>query len=333
MYVMAEEEKKVYTEEAKTVEQLQEEIAALKEELADLQAKTQADGTDADRVEKAMEESMEEKDVKVEMLCRWAAARAGAIVIAPLVGTVALMANEVYLISRIAKVYDVKLTERALIAFLGAMGSRVAGSLLTTIIPFSAIQVPVAVGITYSLGRVTQRWLKDGMPTDMGPYVEMMGEWKNKAREQVDKLKENPLKNVPLGDETIDFMKKWGGVAKERIQDFKEKGEEIYQSVRHHDDLVDEIVDEKKTETTENADGTETVAESEQAEVVTTPAAETTKDTEAAEAAPEDASADEESETGTEIITPAAKAAKAPSVEDAAKAALEDAKTPLEDKE
>lgn len=84
-----------------------------------------------------------------------AAARAGAIVIAPLVGTVALMANEVYLVSRIAKVYDVKLSERALIAFLGAVGSRVAGSLLTTIIPFSAIQVPVAVGITYSLGRVT----------------------------------------------------------------------------------------------------------------------------------------------------------------------------------
>lgn len=134
------------------------------------------------------------------------------------------MANEVYLVSRIAKVYDVKLSERALIAFLGAVGSRVAGSLLTTIIPFSAIQVPVAVGITYSLGRVTQRWLKDGMPTDMGPYVDMMGEWKDKAREQVDKLKENPLKNVPLGDETIDFMKKWGGVAKDRFQDVKEKG-------------------------------------------------------------------------------------------------------------
>ena len=287
---MAEE---VYKEEAKTVEELQAEIAALKQELADVKAQSQSTEEAAASVVKAMEQSTEDKDVKVEMLCRWAAARAGAIVIAPLVGTVALMANEVYLVSRIARVYDVKLSERALIAFLGAVGSRVAGSLLTTIIPFSAIQVPVAVGITYSLGRVTQRWLKDGMPTDMGPYIDMMGEWKDKAREQVDKLKENPLKNVPLGDETIDFMKKWGGVAKERFQDVKEKGEELYHTVRHHDDLVDEIVEEK---------------------------AEETKDGEAGKA--ETAAAEAATAAGSEGL----------SVEDKVKAAVEDAKIPLEDK-
>ncbi|MGN0949069.1 MAG: hypothetical protein ACI4NR_09310 [Megasphaera sp.] len=294
----------VYKEEAKTVEELQAEIAALKEELAGLKAQAKSTEDAAASVVKAMEQSTEDKDVKVEMLCRWAAARAGAIVIAPLVGTVALMANEVYLVARIARVYDIKLSERALIAFLGAVGSRVAGSLLTTIIPFSAIQVPVAVGITYSLGRVTQRWLKDGMPTDMGPYIEMMGEWKDKAREQVDKLKENPLKNVPLGDETIDFVKKWGGAAKDRIQDVKEKGEEIYRSVRHHDDLVDEIIEEKEAED---------VKEGEAAAAEKT-AAET--------AQPKDAAA------------PAAAAAKDEemSVEDKVKAAVEDAKIPLEDK-
>lgn len=299
---MAEE---VYKEEAKTVEELQAEIAALKQELADVKAQSQSTEEAAASVVKAMEQSTEDKDVKVEMLCRWAAARAGAIVIAPLVGTVALMANEVYLVSRIARVYDVKLSERALIAFLGAVGSRVAGSLLTTIIPFSAIQVPVAVGITYSLGRVTQRWLKDGMPTDMGPYIDMMGEWKDKAREQVDKLKENPLKNVPLGDETIDFMKKWGGVAKERFQDVKEKGEELYHTVRHHDDLVDEIVEEKAEE---SKDGEAGKAE--------------TADAEAATAAGTDAKAETAAPADSEGL----------SVEDKVKAAVEDAKIPLEDK-
>lgn len=304
---MAEE---VYKEEAKTVEELQAEITALKQELADMKSQSQSAENAAVSVVKAMEESTEDKDVKVEMLCRWAAARAGAIVIAPLVGTVALMANEVYLVSRIAKVYDVKLSERALIAFLGAVGSRVAGSLLTTIIPFSAIQVPVAVGITYSLGRVTQRWLKDGMPTDMGPYIDMMGEWKDKAREQVDKLKENPLKNVPLGDETIDFMKKWGGVAKDRFQDVKEKGEELYHTVRHHDDLVDEIVEEKAEEAKASEAGKpEGSVEAEGAPEATT---ETT-----AQADPEMAAA-VDSDTS--------------SVEDKVKAAVEDAKIPLEDK-
>lgn len=299
---MAEE---VYKEEAKTVEELQAEIAALKQELADVKAQSQSTEEAAASVVKAMEQSTEDKDVKVEMLCRWAAARAGAIVIAPLVGTVALMANEVYLVSRIARVYDVKLSERALIAFLGAVGSRVAGSLLTTIIPFSAIQVPVAVGITYSLGRVTQRWLKDGMPTDMGPYIDMMGEWKDKAREQVDKLKENPLKNVPLGDETIDFMKKWAGVAKERFQDVKEKGEELYHTVRHHDDLVDEIVEEKAEET---KDGDAGKAETAAAEAAT--------------AAGTDAKAETAAPADSEGL----------SVEDKVKAAVEDAKIPLEDK-
>lgn len=299
---MAEE---VYKEEAKTVEELQAEIAALKQELADVKAQSQSTEEAAASVVKAMEQSTEDKDVKVEMLCRWAAARAGAIVIAPLVGTVALMANEVYLVSRIARVYDVKLSERALIAFLGAVGSRVAGSLLTTIIPFSAIQVPVAVGITYSLGRVTQRWLKDSMPTDMGPYIDMMGEWKDKAREQVDKLKENPLKNVPLGDETIDFMKKWGGVAKERFQDVKEKGEELYHTVRHHDDLVDEIVEEKAEESKDGEAGKAETAAAEAATAVGT-------DAKAETAAPADS--------------------EGLSVEDKVKAAVEDAKIPLEDK-
>lgn len=299
---MAEE---VYKEEAKTVEELQAEIAALKQELADVKAQSQSTEEAAASVVKAMEQSTEDKDVKVEMLCRWAAARAGAIVITPLVGTVALMANEVYLVSRIARVYDVKLSERALIAFLGAVGSRVAGSLLTTIIPFSAIQVPVAVGITYSLGRVTQRWLKDGMPTDMGPYIDMMGEWKDKAREQVDKLKENPLKNVPLGDETIDFMKKWGGVAKERFQDVKEKGEELYHTVRHHDDLVDEIVEEKAEE---SKDGEAGKAETAAAKAAT--------------AAGTDAKAETAAPADSEGL----------SVEDKVKAAVEDAKIPLEDK-
>lgn len=283
----------------KTVEALQEEIAKLKQELADFKSKVPETASHEDtamNVIQTINQSTEDDDVKVETLCRWAAARAGAIVVAPLLGTVALMANEVYLVSRIARVYNVKLTERALIAFLGAVGSRMAGNILTTLIPFSAIQVPVAVGITYSLGRVTQRWMKDGMPTDMGPYVDMMSEWKDKAREQVDKLRDNPLKNVPLGDETIDFMKKWRSVAVDKLQDVKEKGQELYHNVRHHNDLVEEIAEEKAAETS------------------------------AAPAAPSDTL---ENPTAEEAIpTPTE-----PSVESQVKAAVEDAKIPLEDKQ
>ena len=231
-------------EEMEQLKNLQEQIADLKAEIAKLNAQN---GNDADAkamtVLDAMDETTEDRDLKVETLCRWAAARAGAIVIAPLVGTVALMANEVYLVSRIARIYDVKLTERAVLAFLGAMGSQMAGNLLTTLIPFSVIQVPVAVGITYSLGRVTQRWLRDGMPSDMTPYIEMFGEWKEKAKEQVEKLKDNPLKNVPLGDETKDFFAKWGNAAKDAVMDAKDKGQELYHNVRSRN-LADEVAED-----------------------------------------------------------------------------------------
>ena len=221
-------------EEMEQLKNLQEQIADLKAEIAKLNAQN---GNDADAkamtVLDAMDETTEDRDLKVETLCRWAAARAGAIVIA----------NEVYLVSRIARIYDVKLTERAVLAFLGAMGSQMAGNLLTTLIPFSVIQVPVAVGITYSLGRVTQRWLRDGMPSDMTPYIEMFGEWKEKAKEQVEKLKDNPLKNVPLGDETKDFFAKWGNAAKDAVMDAKDKGQELYHNVRSRN-LADEVAED-----------------------------------------------------------------------------------------
>ena len=52
--------------------------------------------------------SEEEIEQEVESLCRWAAARAGVIVVAPILGQIALAANEIYLIKRIANVYDKK---------------------------------------------------------------------------------------------------------------------------------------------------------------------------------------------------------------------------------
>ena len=288
------------SDEMDKVQALQEEIDALKKELAAMKAEKEAHApvapTASLEVIQSIENSAADADLKVETYCRWAAARAGAIVIAPLVGTIALMANEVYLVSRIAKVYNVKLSERAVIAFLGAMGSRMAGNLLTTLIPFSAVQVPVAVGITYSLGRVTQRWMKDGMPTDMGPYIEMMAQWKDKAREQVDKLRDNPLKNVPLGDETVDFMKRWGSVAKDAaidaFDDVKEKGQVVIDSVRRRS-----VLDDVEEASEDSADVKESTQE---------------------EAAP----AEEK---------PAADTAE-PSVDEKVQAAVEDAKIPLDEK-
>ena len=146
------------------------------------------------------------KDEEAESLCRWAAARAGVIVIAPLVGTVALMANEVYLVSRLAGIYGVKISESAAVSFLGAVGGAIAGNMLASLIPVAALQVPIGVVVTYAVGKVAQAWIKDGMPEEMEPYVALLGEWKDKAKGEIDSFMNHPFRDKPLGDESKKFF-------------------------------------------------------------------------------------------------------------------------------
>ena len=58
---------------------------------------------------------------EAEKICRWAAARAGVIVVAPLIGTMTLMANEVYMITRLAELRGIKLSESAVLGLLGSL--------------------------------------------------------------------------------------------------------------------------------------------------------------------------------------------------------------------
>jgi len=146
-----------------------------------------------------------EKDKQAESLCRWAAARAGVIVVAPLVGTVALMANEVYLVLRLANVYGVKLSDSAAIGLLGAFGGAVAGNMFVSLIPIAALQVPIGVTVTYAVGKAAHAWIRDGMPEEMEPYVKILIEWRNIAKKEIDTFMNHPLKNEPLGDESKKF--------------------------------------------------------------------------------------------------------------------------------
>lgn len=48
-------------------------------------------------------------------------------------------------------------------------------------------------------------------------------------------------------------MKRWGRLAVEKWQVVKEKGQDIYHSVTHYDDLVDEILAEEQKKKAETA--------------------------------------------------------------------------------
>lgn len=150
-------------------------------------------------------ENIEVLEEEAESICRWAAARAGVIVIAPVIGSISLMANEVYLLMRLAKVYNVKLSESAMFGFIGGIAGTVVGQTMATMIPFPPLQIPIAVSLTYAIGKVGEMWIKDGMPQDMSRYIESFEEIKKLAKGKVDEFLENPLKNTPLGDESQKF--------------------------------------------------------------------------------------------------------------------------------
>ena len=148
---------------------------------------------------------MEVLDEKAEELCRWAAARAGVIVVAPLVGTIALCANEVYLVVRIGKLYGNTISESSAAGFLASLGGAFVGQSLATLIPFPPTQIAIGVAVTYAVGKVAQEWVKGGMSEDVGQLGQTWDKAKSFAEEKMDDLKSHSKKDRPLGDESRRF--------------------------------------------------------------------------------------------------------------------------------
>ena len=110
---------------------------------------------------------------EAEYICRWGAARASVIVMTPFLGSLALMANEVYMITRLSDLYGVELETGAIAGLIGSLGASFVGQTLFTLIPFPPLQVPMAVAITYGVGKAADAWLKAGQPKDMDRIKEI----------------------------------------------------------------------------------------------------------------------------------------------------------------
>ena len=145
------------------------------------------------------------REEQVEALCKWATARAGVIVVAPLLGTMALLANQIYLICKLGQVYEEKVTESAAISILSSLGAAYVGQTALTLIPFAPMQIPIAMGTTYGLGKVVNQWFKAGKPKDMSAFKTVYGDAIEQVKKNVDLFKNDPKKNEPLGDENKKF--------------------------------------------------------------------------------------------------------------------------------
>ena len=106
----------------------------------------------------------------VMRLIHWGTARAGVVIVVPVLGVGAFWANIAYMVTRIAKVRGVDLSPSVLKGFLAGLGGVVAASTATMLIPFPLMQIPIAVGTAYGIGKAADAWIKDGMPEDMSTY-------------------------------------------------------------------------------------------------------------------------------------------------------------------
>ena len=187
---MSDEEKKNLNEE--TAEQAETaEAAADAAEGAETEEKTEETAEAAEETAEEDEETKPEeaeeaepetkpeplKDIdtewEAEKICRWGAARASVIVVAPLLGSMALIANEVYMITRLADLRGITLSEGAAMGLLGSLGATFVGQSVATIIPMPALQIPLAISITYGVGKAANAWLKAGRPEDIAAFREV----------------------------------------------------------------------------------------------------------------------------------------------------------------
>ena len=214
---MTEENKDIKVEDNAKVEEVKEEAKAqeakaqeIKEEAAqatDAAVEGAQEATETTATTKEIEKVLPDYDIEeeAEKICRWGAARAGAIVITPLLGSIALMANEVYMVVRLSDLYGVELTEGAIAGLVGSLGASFVGQTLFTIIPFPPLQIPAAVSITYGVGKAARAWLKAGNPNDLAQFKEIYETARKEGLAKFKELSNLAEKNNPLGDENKKF--------------------------------------------------------------------------------------------------------------------------------
>lgn len=149
------------------------------------------------------EENLGPEDIarESERIIRWGAARASVIIMTPFLGSLALMANEVYMITRLCDLRGVELETGAIAGLIGSLGASFVGQTVFTFIPFPPLQVPMAVGITYAVGKAANAWLDAGRPDDLSQFKEMYEQARKEGMERFREFTKDKNKNLPLGDE------------------------------------------------------------------------------------------------------------------------------------
>ena len=228
-------------ETAKAEETLKAEEAG-QETVAEQTEDTKADDAAETKEEKSELEPLEDIDTEweAEKLCRWGAARASVLVVAPVLGTMALIANEVYMITRLADLRGVKMSEGTALGLLGSLGATFIGQSVFTLLPIAAIQIPLAVSITYGVGKAANAWLKAGRPEDVASFREVFEKARKEGAENAEAFSNMDCKDEPLGDESKKFDL---NALKEKMKNVK--GEDLFAGVKTTADKAESTISQK----------------------------------------------------------------------------------------
>ena len=145
---------------------------------------------------------------EVEAICRWAAARAAGIAALPKFNYPGLLANDVYMVTRIAQAHGQCPVTNGVTSFLVGLGGSAVAALLCTLVPTAVVRVPVAAAITYGVGKMAAKWVEDGMPAcpNFEEYRDRLVQIYEHNKETVVTLANTPLRDKPLGNESTDFL-------------------------------------------------------------------------------------------------------------------------------
>lgn len=150
----------------------------------------------------------QDRDYQVEQFIFWGAGRAAALALSSKFSSVALCANATYMVTRIAHLYDVELQAGAVVGLVGGL-STAAVSLL---IPIKAVRVPVAIGLTYAIGKIANIWIQDGMPSDIERYKPMVAEFLENGKAIASEIVRDASASIPFTQGQRDV---WAGIANE----------------------------------------------------------------------------------------------------------------------
>ena len=93
----------------------------------------------------------------------WAAGRAAAIALVPLplADVAPLIANEVYMLYKLAELYGIAADSTVISMLLGCAGGSVAGKVGASFLPF--LKVPIAAAVTYGVGKAAKAYFESDM--------------------------------------------------------------------------------------------------------------------------------------------------------------------------